>query len=476
MRRSLAILMCAGLLLALLPGTAAAGRVTKFHDHHVGFFCDTSIDGGYATASIDSSSAFGDFAGADVWLDPAVPFEDPPSITGNTDTVSITEGTSEVLLSATFEAFDGDGDRLGSALLEATMTPVGAPQPITGESNGNHHSNTTGSFQELEGDATLTLAGDLLQIPGCHGDITDVSVLENSPHSSVSKNSGINMDCSWQTPEASAAFFAFQDPFGFFSGAFLSTADQTLFDTGGATGSLTTTSLTASIPLVDEATGDPYSAQAAATLTASGKPVSSTLVSQTNRVKLTEQAFVPDGQIVFSTGQTFDLDQEHCRTASFNNQVIGNNPSGPKAGGKAPANDTPDGALVVKAGTRLTAQTGATAAQPEVQVGETCPEGFGDQMGHTLWYKITGTNAPVTFDTAGSNFDTVIGVFQRDDADFTELACDDDVFYQPVGSTYQAALTFDTVAGQTYYVEVGGFQRFFDPDNPEFGLLKLKVS
>ena len=93
-----------------------------------------------------------------------------------------------------------------------------------------------------------------------------------------------------------------------------------------------------------------------------------------------------------------------------------------------------------------------------------------------LWYKITGTGAPVTIDTAGSNFDTVIGVFERDGADYTELACNDDVFFEPVGSTYQAALTFDTVAGQTYYIEVGGFQNFFDPDNPEFGLLKLKVS
>ncbi len=322
----------------------------------------------------------------------------------------------------------------------------------------------------------MTLAGDVLQIQGCDGDITDVSVLENNPHSSVSKNSGVNIDCHWQTPEASASFFAVQDTFGFSSFSSLSTADQTLFDTGGTTGSLSATSLTASIPLVDEATDDPYSAQAAATPYGDRAARHSTLLSQTVRRKLTEQALVPVGQLVFSTGQSFDFDQAHCRTASFTNQVIGNNPSGPKPGGKPPANDTAGGALVVKAGTKLTAQTGATAAQPEVQVGETCPEGFGDQMGHTLWYKITGTNAPVTIDTAGSNFDTVIGVFQRDGSDFTELACDDDVFYQPVGSTYQAAITFDTVAGQTYYVEVGGFQNFFDPDNPEFGLLKLKIS
>ncbi len=130
----------------------------------------------------------------------------------------------------------------------------------------------------------------------------------------------------------------------------------------------------------------------------------------------------------------------------------------------------------MKAGTKLTAQTSTTSAAAEVQVGETCPEGIGDQFGHTLWYKITATGAPVTIDTAGSNFDTVIGVFERDGADYSELACNDDVIYEPVGSTFQAALTFDTVAGHTYYVEVGGYQNFFDPEDVESGLLKLKVS
>ena len=475
MRRSLAIALCAVFLLAVLPGTAAAAPVLKYHDHHASFFCEGPIDGGFASVGIDASTAFGDFGGADVWFDPAVPFVDPSSITGGTDVVSIDEGAAQTLFSATFDAFDAFGAPLGSAVLEATMTPVGDPQPITTPSNGNHHSNTTGTSQQLQGDATLTLPGLVLEITGCHGEISDVNVQENQPKSSIFKNAGVNIDCHWQTPEAAADFFAVQDVFGFSSFTDLRTADQTLFDTGGTSGSLSTTSLTASIPLTDQDTGDSYSAQAAATLTATGNPVTSTLLSSTVRRKLTELALVPVGQIVFSTGQSFDFDQEHCRTASFTNEVIGTSPSGPVARGKAPVNDIADGALVVKAGTRLTAQTDATAAQAEIQV-ETCPEGGADQMGHTLWYKITGTGASVTIDTAGSNFDTVIGVFERDGADYTEVACDDDVLYDPVGSTYQAALTFDTVAGQTYYVEVGGFQNFFEPDISEFGLLKLKVS
>ena len=129
----------------------------------------------------------------------------------------------------------------------------------------------------------------------------------------------------------------------------------------------------------------------------------------------------------------------------------------------------------MKAGTKLNVADGATSVQPEVQVGETCPEGFGDQMGHTLWYKITGTGAPVTFDTAGATSTPSSGCSSATARTSPSSRATTTCFYQPVGSTYQAAITFDTVTGQTYYVEVGGWT-VFDPDNPEFGLLKLKIS
>jgi hypothetical protein len=233
--------------------------------------------------------------------------------------------------------------------------------------------------------------------------------------------------------------------------------------------------MTASIPMVDELTGDPYSASAGATFTPNGTPVTSTQLGSTSRRRITEQALVPVGQIAFSAGPAFTIDQAHCVASSFTSKLVGTSPSGPKPGGRVPVNDIPDGALTVSAGNQLSAQTGGASVAAEVQV-TTCPEGIADQMGRTLWYKITGAGAPVTVDTAGSNFDTVVGVFERDGGGFTEIACDDDVTFQPVGSTFQAALTFDTVAGQTYYVEAGGFQSFFQPDDPQFGLLRLKFS
>ena len=45
----------------------------------------------------------------------------------------------------------------------------------------------------------------------------------------------------------------------------------------------------------------------------------------------------------------------------------------------------------------------------------------------------------MTVDTAGSNIDTLIGVYVPTAEGFEEIACIDDVFFDPVGATYQAA-------------------------------------
>ena len=49
--------------------------------------------------------------------------------------------------------------------------------------------------------------------------------------------------------------------------------------------------------------------------------------------------------------------------------------------------------------------------------------------------------------------------------------------FEPVGSTFQAALTVDTEEGVTYYVQVGGFFRspFADPSTAEVGRIRIRV-
>jgi len=49
--------------------------------------------------------------------------------------------------------------------------------------------------------------------------------------------------------------------------------------------------------------------------------------------------------------------------------------------------------------------------------------------------------------------------------------------FEPVGSTFQAALTIDTEEGVTYYVPVGGFFRspFLDASTAEVGRNRIRV-
>jgi hypothetical protein len=472
-KRVLIAVMSATLVLALLPGAVAADRVIKFEDHHVGFFCEGPFDGGFAIANIDSSEAFGDFAGAEIWLDPAIPFEEAATLAGQTDTAEIVVGPTQVELSATFLVFDADG--VGQqAVLQGVMTPLDDPQPIEQPGFGNHHSKTEGTIQFFEGTAALTLSDRTIELSQCFGEVSDVSVFETNPRSFVSSNSGVFLDCFWETGDAVAALFVTQDDFGFFADTFLSTGDLQLFGIGEASGSVTVQALAATIQLIDATTNEPHSAAAEASFEPDGSPVTSIRSGMKFRIKIVEQALTANGRLDFSTGQSFDIDPTNCSAVAFSNHAITTQPAGPKPRGPVPVNDTPEGAISASPGDRFNVATGGAAFEPEEPT-VTCPEGDFDRMGHTLWYTIDGTDGPVTIDTAGSGFDTLLAVYVPEGENLVEVACIDDVFRDPIGATYQAALTFDTVEGVTYFVQVGGYNDLFS-GTTEFGRLRLAIT
>ena len=189
---------------------------------------------------------------------------------------------------------------------------------------------------------------------------------------------------------------------------------------------------------------------------------------------MTEQALVPVGIVEFSTGDTFVIDDEHCDAASFKNHTTSSRPSGPKTG-PSPANDAPEGAIALTSG--LAAQhderrsdTGGRGPDPDLSRGHLRPL-RPDPVVHDRRHRGTGHDRH-----GGKQFDTLIGVYDPTDAGFEEIACIDDVEFEPVGSTYQAALTFDTEEGVTYYVQIGGyFFPFDDPVAAEKGRIRIRV-
>ncbi len=108
-----------------------------------------------------------------------------------------------------------------------------------------------------------------------------------------------------------------------------------------------------------------------------------------------------------------------------------------------------DGALVIAPIPYLdTADTTIASSAADDPTVTNCGLGKGSA---TLWYKFTSSdNQSVYLDTLGSNYDTFIAVWTGLRGSFTPVVCNDDA-----GSSEQSSLSFQALAGTTYYVEVG---------------------
>ena len=116
----------------------------------------------------------------------------------------------------------------------------------------------------------------------------------------------------------------------------------------------------------------------------------------------------------------------------------------------APPNDLFSGASIISgtAGSVEGSNGDATLEQGE-------PAHAGNVGGKSLWYRFQpASTGPVTLTTAGSGFDTVLGVYRGSTVDaLTRVAADDD----GGGGDRSSRLTFNGVAGTAYFVAVDGF-------------------
>ncbi len=116
----------------------------------------------------------------------------------------------------------------------------------------------------------------------------------------------------------------------------------------------------------------------------------------------------------------------------------------------APANDLFANAqsMAGPTGTATGSNVGATKESGE-------PNHAGNAGGASIWYRWVATaTAPVTIDTSGSSFDTLLGVYTGSAVNqLTTIASSDDVSKQDLTSK----VTFTPVPGTTYRVAVDGY-------------------
>ena len=94
--------------------------------------------------------------------------------------------------------------------------------------------------------------------------------------------------------------------------------------------------------------------------------MTSLLRNSNTRSKVTEQLFDGDRSgDVLQAVNSFPMDTEHCRTVDASSRTISQTTSGPKPGGKAPANDVPGGAIALRPGSKLVTTNRGAALDAE---------------------------------------------------------------------------------------------------------------
>lgn len=115
------------------------------------------------------------------------------------------------------------------------------------------------------------------------------------------------------------------------------------------------------------------------------------------------------------------------------------------------ANDSFNSCVVLNGTVGTRSDNNSTATK---EVGE--PDHANNPGGHSLWYCWTATtNNPITFDTSGSGFDTLLAIYTGNTVGSLTLVTNrDDI----AGATNRMSrLTFTPVIGTTYHIAVDGF-------------------
>jgi hypothetical protein len=154
-----------------------------------------------------------------------------------------------------------------------------------------------------------------------------------------------------------------------------------------------------------------------------------------------------------------------CQSLEVTTRSIIRASNGPKPTDVRPPNDSVSGAQPITVGRTVRTTNRGAAVPPEVSIA------CAPAPGRTLWYSFVGTGRRVQVDTAGSSYDTALAAYRVAQGGLLRpVACNDngDQDFPLPTTTLQARLGMPTIAGRTYYLQVGGV--FAD-----FGRLVLSI-
>lgn len=468
----------------LVPAVVSADPPVRATESVLSMECPVMVtpDGAAIAFAFSSDLGFGDAFVAFWPTEPPPDEEVLPTLEGFTDVIEVDGQT----ITAHIVLFGTDGS--GEATLTATLTPQGEPIPFSSKSKHFKESGTTQSAS-VSG-ALAIFAPDVIgpdpitfDLAACQGFMTTITIFQVQPGTFQDFHDEFDMSCTLETDGAVASVSGFtvifeeEFAFGFVSANLEPDGAQSM--SGGAEVAMTASGVDATFDLADNETGE---LRGTASLSAAFTPVEvlrGVRVAQDYRQKMLVTRMDVAGTLVAETDAgTFAFDLAACNANFIEFHGIFHSPNGPKAGGRVPANDTVDGAVPLAIGDRVQQRTGGASLLPE----EPCFIDLGFELvenvwGRTVWFTVEGTGGPITIDPSRSDFDTAIGAYVDTGAGLEQVGCIDDDFSDPFQPP-QSPLTIDTVAGETYYIQVGGFdegQLFGEEPRPEYGQLRLRV-
>lgn len=464
MRRILASIGGVALATSLLVTPATAAPAQRISDTETILFCGLESEAGTVFVFAVESETFGSFGDLAFWAAPSRPEISEPtwiSVTASADFDATSVTATFELVEFSFGPDPGDppfGDPVGTATLEATLTPLGDPQEYRiNEKFGNQVFRREGTVQEFSVAGTLELpTGITFDLTSCFAANDSYTSFSNAPAASVFRFSQFSLSCGWEVDGAFVGLFAFADEFGTFSDMFVFGEDLELFGVPTSPPIFTTETYSASFDLFDgldpDAVDPVGSAEASATLTAAGR-INERFTFGNTKVHITGTSYAVDGTLSLTTPDAtheLSMDGESCFAADQRITEHTSPRQGPK--GKPLPNDAPEGALPIAIGEEVTVKTGGTALEPEAPcIGEFDGQEVEFPIGKTAWWTFEGTGGEVTVDTAASDFDTIVGIYTDDGGGLVPIGCVDDV------DSLQARITVATDAGVTYWIQAGGF-------------------
>jgi hypothetical protein len=472
MRRALVIAAMAALIVSSLPSITAAARATREEDVQLIMSCVIeSPEQGTLYLVAGVSAEYGAASFLYWWAPELNPYEQPPTLVsgegipaGTVDGASLS-GSLPLYLYAT-------GEPAGEGSFSASFVNEGEPLSYRDVSQGtNARSVSEAVIQPLAVSGSVQLPdATYTDLDPCQAAREHYTFFGTNPDTRIERSSGIGLSCEWTTDDLQVQLYASADASGFAFGELFVT-DVTGTYAGFAEIALDEETFNGTWELMNISPGGEVSAAAvggeiagsalaAATLSSTGESGHIFDRSRSQMFKFFYEVLAVSGALTIVTpaGEVSLPMGDNCFANSADSQVRFSSPNG--SGGRPLANDEPADAEPIAIGDAISVATSGTDEEPEATCTVESEEAGGEveiPLGHTAWWSFTGTGGDVTINTAGTDFDTVLGVYVLQGDELVQVGCVDDVFDEEGNGTVQASLTVATEAEVTYLIQAGGF-------------------